>query len=490
LENGGSAAIHFYMQTSSLGTVIIPTSNWFIKEGYAGENLLRVTSSCAVGYQLNHPTNPTSWVEIWGDGRRVGNEEWDDANLIDSDGWGQLWKIDRDYICLGGSISSRDFCSKCPVAYTSNSDKTSWIPGEVSDDIELALIITIAILITGIGLNLLNSLLGNSSPQSSLSMLNTIQLILLLPLVGAFIPKNVVNFIRGLNLTLLNFEFFDFRYSIFIFLEIPEISVAQTHPYLYLIGLESGSCFMNSFNIIGLFMIIPFIHMLIVLIYWWCAKGKSKPNWVHKFIIKLFQEMTFGAYIRFLFEIYLFVVLAGIAEIQEFHRSNASFEVSLYAAIWILAFWGLFIILSAYLWIRAFSQSYFKKMHYLIEFFKGLKISKLALLFSTTFFIRRAFFCCIVILISSNEDKFMKILIYCFCQLCYLNYFFYTRPWRFPKDNFCEWINETVYWTLCFYLFFINTESDWTTTHEFVYIGLIMVDNLFVTMVALGKSKL
>jgi hypothetical protein len=43
--------------------------------------------------------------------------------------------------------------------------------------------------------------------------------------------------------------------------------------------------------------------------------------------------MTFGAYIRFLFEIYLFVVLAGIAEIQEFHRSNASFEVSLYAAI-------------------------------------------------------------------------------------------------------------------------------------------------------------
>jgi hypothetical protein len=137
----------------------------------------------------------------------------------------------------------------------------------VSDDIELALIITIAILITGIGLNLLNSLLGNSSPQSSLSMLNTIQLILLLPLVGAFIPKNVVNFIRGLNLTLLNFEFFDFRYSIFIFLEIPEISVAQTHPYLYLIGLESGSCFMNSFNIIGLFMIIPFIHMLIVLIY-------------------------------------------------------------------------------------------------------------------------------------------------------------------------------------------------------------------------------
>jgi hypothetical protein len=54
------AFIHISMQTSSLGTVIIPTSNWFKRESYAGGILLRVTSSCAVGYQYNHSTNPTA----------------------------------------------------------------------------------------------------------------------------------------------------------------------------------------------------------------------------------------------------------------------------------------------------------------------------------------------------------------------------------------------------------------------------------------------
>jgi hypothetical protein len=141
------------------------------------------------------------------------------------------------------------------------------IPGEVSDDIKAAQKTTIAILITGIGLNLLNSLLGNSSPQSSLSMLNTIQLILLLPLVGAFMPKNVVDFIRGLSLTLLNFELFNFRDSLFTFCKIPEISVEQTYPYLYLIGFESGSCLINLCAAIGLFIVIPFIHTLIIPIY-------------------------------------------------------------------------------------------------------------------------------------------------------------------------------------------------------------------------------
>jgi hypothetical protein len=59
-EFEGFAKIHLLMQTSNLGTVIIPTSNLFKRESYAGGNLLRVISSCAVGYQPNHPINPTA----------------------------------------------------------------------------------------------------------------------------------------------------------------------------------------------------------------------------------------------------------------------------------------------------------------------------------------------------------------------------------------------------------------------------------------------
>ena len=39
------------------------------------------------GLYQNDAANPTLWVPHWGDGKKVGNEKWDDANIISGDGW-------------------------------------------------------------------------------------------------------------------------------------------------------------------------------------------------------------------------------------------------------------------------------------------------------------------------------------------------------------------------------------------------------------------
>jgi hypothetical protein len=54
---------------------------------------------------------------------------------------------------------------------------------------------------------------------------------------------------------------------------------------------------------------------------------------VGKIVTKLFDEMTFGAYVRFTIEIYLFIVLASISEIDQYENIHKIRSVSLSIAI-------------------------------------------------------------------------------------------------------------------------------------------------------------
>lgn len=85
-------------------------------------------------------------------------------------------------------------------------------------------------------LTLINSILSGSSPSSMFTMLNAIQLILLLPLIGAYLPVNVLSYIKGLNFALLEFgaDFITFVY------DFKNFKFEQNNQYLNLIGLNYG----------------------------------------------------------------------------------------------------------------------------------------------------------------------------------------------------------------------------------------------------------
>ena len=75
-------------------------------------------------------------------------------------------------------------------------------------------------------------------------MLNSVQLILLLPLIGAYLSPNSLDFIRGMKIWLFNFDFISFK-----FLQSNNVDnildFDQNNSYLNLIGLESGSSALN-----------------------------------------------------------------------------------------------------------------------------------------------------------------------------------------------------------------------------------------------------
>ena len=61
------------------------------------------------GLYQNDAANPTLWVPHWGDGRKAGNEKWDDANTMSGDGWSSNWlSIETYYVWSGGSSNSKD----------------------------------------------------------------------------------------------------------------------------------------------------------------------------------------------------------------------------------------------------------------------------------------------------------------------------------------------------------------------------------------------
>ena len=64
---------------------------------------------CTTGFYQNDPLNPTLWIPHWSDGRKAGNEKWDDANTINGDGWSSNWlSIETNYVWSGGSPNTKD----------------------------------------------------------------------------------------------------------------------------------------------------------------------------------------------------------------------------------------------------------------------------------------------------------------------------------------------------------------------------------------------
>ena len=80
----------------------------------------------SIGYQINDPIDSKYWYDICGDGRRVGKEEWDDTNLVNSDGWSSEWIIDNGWACAGGNVNHQDIWTKWAPGYEPNSSKDSW----------------------------------------------------------------------------------------------------------------------------------------------------------------------------------------------------------------------------------------------------------------------------------------------------------------------------------------------------------------------------
>ena len=106
-------------------------------------------------------------------------------------------------------------------------------------------------------------------------MINVLQLYLLLPLAGSYVPDEVVGFIAGLDLTLFSFEFVKLEETkLFAYLRETN-GYRQENDYLYLAGFKYQSTLLNLINVLSMYLVVPILHMLLGFIILFFSKFKK-----------------------------------------------------------------------------------------------------------------------------------------------------------------------------------------------------------------------
>lgn len=127
------------------------------------------------------------------------------------------------------------------------------------DAITAIAIASLAIATTSGGLD---AIMSASASQGTFSLLNAVQLLLLLPLIGVYLPANIISYITSMNFSLFNFDFLSWQKAPKIESETSKIDYDQREDYLAEIGLTSGNSAINMVGLLGISSLIPVIHLL------------------------------------------------------------------------------------------------------------------------------------------------------------------------------------------------------------------------------------
>jgi hypothetical protein len=228
----------------------------------------------------------------------------------------------------------------------------------------------------GTAVSLVNSLTGNSSPQSTLSMINAVQLLLLLPLIGAYLPVDVYEFIVAMSFSLFNFDFLSPEKSTSFDKTIDNFDFTQENAYLSDIGFGSGNSILNTISLTFVAIWIPITHSLVYTIIWLYNKSKE-PEELYFFNLfrKIYLLFMLDIYVSFIYEIFLFLMLMFLSNFYQYDNDEGLVKeyVSLGFSIAIALVCLLIFLFTIYFWFRSRDENYFGGIKYFKGFFSGLK---------------------------------------------------------------------------------------------------------------------
>jgi hypothetical protein len=170
-----------------------------------------------------------------------------------------------------------------------------------------------AALLLGISLNLLTALMSSGSSSSSFGMMNQLQLIIVLPLLGSYIPNKVMDFIKAMNDSMFTFGFIPSKDTTLVNYIEGKYSFDQPNTYLFLLQLESGSAIVNVVNLLIAISTFITIHLLILCLYL-LLRYIFRLVKVSSFIRKILSLMTFGTYIVIVVETFLLILFVVLNE--------------------------------------------------------------------------------------------------------------------------------------------------------------------------------
>jgi len=228
------------------------------------------------------------------------------------------------------------------------------------------------------------------------------------------------------------------------------------------------------------------LHICLTLLY--CCVKAGNPNsfkcskWI---VMKLFQMFTFTIYLRYLIEVYQYMLISSISELFETSKSSGFIYVDSFPiACIIVAFWVCFLIfaISHYLWVHYHPESIKGTLR---ELYNGMKANLGSRLYIILFMVRRIAF--VALLLSLEDYLIFKLVAMLTYQGFYYAYLLRFRPFDDKKASIIDIIGETCFCYYLAYLMHFNKKEDWGEGSTMIMLGIIMMNNMVALVVFSGE---
>ena len=481
----GSTSISFSL--SDYGGVTRPS--WVSVDSTSGSltvatpNLLRSTSysfyltSTVSGVSSNIQKLVTLSIIIWSD-----------AN------W-QTWSSSETWTtCKSGyTLSSGTWVIPTPAPSSASNTKaiintnTELLNTASGEKVTVVVFVSVALATA-----LLLSIPDASSTAWLWSLINQVQIFFLLLLTRAFIPDAVQQVISNPSFALNPFESISFLSSDNYGILTEKFRFTLGNSSLRLFNLSSLSTFYNTFSFFIALLYIAAYHLFLfflkIALSRWNEEGKYKMiiKACKLFVIKIFNILTLGYYIRILFQINEIFLVSSISEVYSFDSSQPLLILSLIFAMAIIITSVLWIIFTVYLSLSSYQLSE-KEHNKLEEFFNGLKSNKKHRIYISILTTRRFIF---VVVLSTFMFASSRVVIGILTavQVPYFLYIAFFRSYEDTKDNVIETVNELIFLVLLSSLMVFNSESDWSLTVAYVYMNLVFLCTVVNFAIIQGKT--
>lgn len=211
------------------------------------------------------------------------------------------------------------------------------------------------------------------------------------------------------------------------------------------------STYRNTLSLALTFSLVIAIHLVLILpLYLKSRKYGINSNFKHR-MEPIFLFFTFTIYIRLLLESYVLVSLSSSLELWNLGPNEAIVILFI-----VMVFTGLIIAIWGFTFKPTFnpSTSYFK------ECFSGIKQTKVARFYFSTFIIRRLFSVMIIVAFQ-NLTIHARVIPFAAIHVGVFIYTLTVRPFVGVKDNLIEALNDFTFGVFCSIFTFKTDETHW-----------------------------
>ena len=391
---------------------------------------------------------------------------------------------------FGGEFGITDVCTQCDLGYDPNPDYSVWVGAVVPLDAKSVALASVVAALAGVAANAVLAAMTSTSSgsTSSFGMMNQLQLVILIPMLKTYLPDKIYNYLKSMSTSLFNINFLPTSDSSSFIDFQAMFNYNQQDSYLKLLGLTSGSAFVNILNLMTTVGCIVCIH-IIAFILFLVVRKLSKLRLIKNLLRKILEILTFGFYITVYIETYILFILVDFSEINLQNKRGIKNIKSWVMSYIILGVMTLFIILTLWQWIKSRKTEVLENLKYFKVLVDGMKPKWICRSYFLVFLIRRTLFG-IILFFMESYDMITRVILFVVVQFLITVYMIILRPQQELKEQISDVINEVYFLFFGAFLLYFNTEDRWSPTSSEAYFWILMSNNFVLIFIMLSMINL